>query len=232
MAKWNEMPFVVKLGIIIGLAAAVCVSMYFVVFKSTYEENQQNLVQLKAKNTENERLKKQYEPRLQEVNRRVELLKQQLEIQKRIVPDEKEAANFIHLLQDKASSSGVEIRRYTANMDAVATREFYTEVPYEVELDGPYYAVLDFFQRVGTMERIINVSSLKMGAVSNPIGFLNSTRGSMKGDSSCTIAAHGSASGAPRARSSTSARARARVIRVYKSGALSTRGMRTSTMGS
>lgn len=165
MAKWNEMPIVAKLGIIFGLAAAVCVSMYFVVFKSTADQNKQALEQLKAKKAENDRLAKNYEPRLQEVNRRIELLKQQLEIQRRIVPDEKEAADFIHLLQEKAQASGVEIRRYTANMDAVVTREFYTEVPYEVELDGPYYSVLDFFNRVGRMERIINVSTLKMGAI-------------------------------------------------------------------
>ncbi len=167
MAKWNEVPIVAKLGIVLGLAAVVCVCMYFLVFKSTYDENKQKLEQLKAKTAENERLAKNYEPRLTEVNRRIELLKQQLEIQKRIVPDEKEAADFIHLLQERAAASGVEIRRYTANLDSVATREFYTEVPYEVELDGPYYAVLDFFSRVGRMERIINVSSLKMGGISS-----------------------------------------------------------------
>ena len=95
---------------------------------------------------------------LQEVNRRVELLKQQLEIQKRIVPDEKEAADFIHLLQDKASSSGVEIRRYTAK--PIATRDYYSEVPFEIDLDGPYYGVRDFFDRVGRLERIVNISNL------------------------------------------------------------------------
>ncbi len=165
MAKWNEMPIVAKLGIIIGLALAVCVSMYFVVFKSVYEQTQQSREQLKARKAENDRLAKEYEPRLTDVNRRIELLKQQLEIQKHIVPDEKEAADFIHLLQDKASASGIEIRRYTADPNGVATREFYTEVPYEVELDGPYYSMLDFFQKVATMERIINVSNLRMGAV-------------------------------------------------------------------
>jgi len=39
--------------------------------------------------------------------------------------------------------AGIEIRRYTAK--PVSTREFYTEVPFEVELDGPYYSVLNFF---------------------------------------------------------------------------------------
>ncbi len=176
MVKWNEMPIVAKLGIILGLAAAVCISMYFVVFKSTYDQNKQNLEQLKAKKAENDRLAKNYEPRLTEVNRRIELLKQQLDIQKRIVPDEKEAADFIHLLQDKAQASGVEIRRYTANLDSVVTKEFYTEVPYEVELDGPYYSVLEFFNKVGRMERIINVSTLKMGAIGSTKGSIGRRR--------------------------------------------------------
>jgi Tfp pilus assembly protein PilO len=33
-------------------------------------------------------------------------------------------------------------------------------VPFEMELDGPYYSMLDFFDRVGKLERIVNVSDL------------------------------------------------------------------------
>jgi Tfp pilus assembly protein PilO len=31
-------------------------------------------------------------------------------------------------------------------------------VPFEMELDGPYYSMLNFFDRVGKLERIVNVS--------------------------------------------------------------------------
>jgi Tfp pilus assembly protein PilO len=84
------------------------------------------------------------------------------------VPDEKEVDRFMHLIQDLAAASGIEIRRYTAQ--PVATREFYSEAPFEIDLDGPYYGVLSFFDRVAKLERIVNISNLKMAAVTRPEG--------------------------------------------------------------
>jgi Tfp pilus assembly protein PilO len=34
-------------------------------------------------------------------------------------------------------------------------------------VDGPYYGVLDFYQRIGQLERIVNVSNVVMASVSN-----------------------------------------------------------------
>jgi len=33
-------------------------------------------------------------------------------------------------------------------------------MPFEVEVDGPYYAVMDFFAKLGRISRIINVGDL------------------------------------------------------------------------
>ncbi|MGH9578633.1 MAG: type 4a pilus biogenesis protein PilO, partial [Terriglobales bacterium] len=81
---------------------------------------------------------------------------------RKIVPDEKEADRFIRDLQDKAAEAGIIIRRYTSK--PVSTREFYSELPFEVELDGRYYHVLDFFERVGRLERIVNITNVQMSA--------------------------------------------------------------------
>jgi type IV pilus assembly protein PilO len=45
----------------------------------------------------------------------------------------------------------------------VANKEFYSEVPFSIDIDGPYYSVLNFFQRVSELERIVNVSNMQMG---------------------------------------------------------------------
>jgi hypothetical protein len=37
-----------------------------------------------------------------------------------------------------------------------------------MELDGPYYSVLSFFDRVGKLERIVNVSGLTMATTRKP----------------------------------------------------------------
>ncbi len=37
-----------------------------------------------------------------------------------------------------------------------------------MELDGPYYSMLNFFDRVGKLERIVNVSGLLVATTKNP----------------------------------------------------------------
>lgn len=90
-------------------------------------------------------------------------LELQLENLQRIVPNEKEVDNFVRLMQAEALSVGVELRRFTAQ--PVSQQEFYVEVPFEVEMDGPFYDVLQFYDRLRRMERIVNVSELRMGGV-------------------------------------------------------------------
>jgi len=62
------------------------------------------------------------------------------------------------MLDAEAAKSGIELRRYTAQ--ATASKEFYTEVPFEIELDGSYYSMMKFFDRISKLERIVNVSNL------------------------------------------------------------------------
>jgi type IV pilus assembly protein PilO len=98
--------------------------------------------------------------KLADMDRQVANLKQQLDIERRIVPDEKEVDGFIKMLDAEATKAGVWLRRYTAQ--PVVTKEYYSEVPFEIELDGPYYSVLSFFDQVSKLERIVNVANLQV----------------------------------------------------------------------
>jgi type IV pilus assembly protein PilO len=160
MAKFGEMSLAARAGVLFLAAAMVGAAYYYIYFNPLYQANQQLDAKIKDKKAENERLKT-FEPKLIEENRKMAILQQQLEIQKRIVPDDKDADQFIKLLHDTAATSGIEIRRYTAM--PVGNKEFYSEVPFAIDIDGPYYSVLNFFQRVAELERIVNVSNMQMG---------------------------------------------------------------------
>jgi type IV pilus assembly protein PilO len=160
MAKFGEMSLAARAGILFLAAAMVGAAYYYIYFNPRYQENQQLDARIKEKKAENETLK-MFEPKLAEVNRNMAILQQQLEIQKRIVPEDKDADQFIKLLHDTAATSGIEIRRYTSM--PVGNKEFYSEVPFAIDIDGPYYSVLNFFQRVAELERIVNVSNMQMG---------------------------------------------------------------------
>ena len=137
------------------------VGCYFLVFSDLITANKQNADKLKAVQADNDSLRP-FQGKLADLDRQIENLKQQLEIQKRIVPDEKQTDEFIHMVEASASAAGIEVRRFTSK--TTSSHEFYTEAPYELDIDGPYYSVLNFFDKVSKLERIINISGLQMAS--------------------------------------------------------------------
>ena len=153
------------MGILVLAGAVVTGGLYYTVFKSRREDNAAAQIKLQAKIRENAELEA-YRPKLADIERQLASLKQQLEIERKIVPDEKEVDNFMRMVSSEARKAGVEVRRYTAR--PYANKDFYTEVPFEVEFDGPYYSMLGFFDRVGKLERIMNVSNLLVASTRKP----------------------------------------------------------------
>jgi type IV pilus assembly protein PilO len=99
-----------------------------------------------------------YERRYGEFKADMESLQKQLETLKTIVPEEKNLDEFIRMLQGAASESGVQIRRLVAQ--PVQAKEYHFEMPFDLQVDGPYFAVLDFFSRLSRLPRITNVGDL------------------------------------------------------------------------
>jgi type IV pilus assembly protein PilO len=165
MANFSEMSGKTQWLALLGGALVLSGALYFTVFRSMREQNATAQQALDQKLQENAQLEA-YRPKLAEIERQLANLKQQLEIERRIVPDEKEVDQFLKMVQAEAMRSGIEVRRYTAKQ--VSTRDFYSEVPFEMELDGPYYSVVNFFDRLGKVERIINVSNLQMATTKKP----------------------------------------------------------------
>ena len=165
MGNFSELSGLKQWAALVLGAALITAALHFTLFKSQREANAQAQTALESKLRENAELES-YAPKLKDMERQLASLKQQLEIERRIVPDEKEVDGFIKMLDAEALKAGIEIRRYTAK--PVSAREFYTEVPFEVELDGPYYSVLNFFDRVGKLERIVNMSGLLVATTKKP----------------------------------------------------------------
>jgi len=157
MANFNDISGIKQWGLVLGVAVLVSAALFFTYFKTQREANATAQQALDSKLQENANLEP-YRSKLAEMDRQVANLKQQLEIERHIVPDEKEVDNFMRMLDAEATKAGVWLRRYTAR--PTNSKEFYTEVPFEVELDGPYYNMLHFFDQVAKLERIVNVSDL------------------------------------------------------------------------
>ncbi|MGH9524359.1 MAG: type 4a pilus biogenesis protein PilO [Terriglobales bacterium] len=153
------------MAIVVVALVAISGGLYWFVYQDMDNHNRQQRATLKAKQDENDALRP-YADKKADMERRIATLQDQLEQMKRIVPDEKEAPQFMEMMQAEARKAGVEIRRYEAR--PVATQEFFTEVPWDIDIDGPYYSVLRFFENVAHLDRIVNVANLRMAGVKEP----------------------------------------------------------------
>jgi len=161
MAKIDEISIVAKLGIMILVAGLGVAGAYYGLLNPKIDSNKQLQAQVKTRQDENKRLG-EFETKLPLLKQQLAELQQQLANQRLVVPDEKEADKFIKLLHDTGASAGIEIRRYAAQ--PTVNREYYSEVPFTIDIDGPYFSVLNFFERIAKMERIVNINSLQMSS--------------------------------------------------------------------
>jgi type IV pilus assembly protein PilO len=99
-----------------------------------------------------------YRRRYSEFKAETEAMQKQLATLQAIVPEQKDLDEFIRMVQSAAASSGIELRKMTAGV--VQSRDYHYEMPFDVEVDGPYYGMLDFFARLSRLSRIINVGDL------------------------------------------------------------------------
>jgi len=165
MANFSELSGIKQWGVVILGGAVVSAALYFLVFKSQDQKNTADQHALEDKIKENNELES-YRPKLKQIDQQLAELKQQLEIEQRIVPDEKQVDTFITMMDGEAQKAGVELRRYLAK--DVKSQQYYSEVPFDLDIDGPYYSVLNFFDRVSKLERIVNVNNLTVATTKNP----------------------------------------------------------------
>jgi len=109
-----------------------------------------------------------FKQRLPVLQSEIQSVQTEIENLRRIIPAEKDADEFIRQVQGAAASANVLIRRLKALQ--VAARDQYYEMPFEIEVDGPYYAVSDFFGRLSQVPRIINVGDLTFKGTVDGVG--------------------------------------------------------------
>ncbi|MGH9495946.1 MAG: type 4a pilus biogenesis protein PilO [Candidatus Sulfotelmatobacter sp.] len=160
--SFREWPWPLQALLYVGVAVVlVLVGLYVPGLPLASVRNQLETAQseLKPLETEVQNLRV-YKQRRAELESEMDALQKQLATLQAIVPEEKEADQFILMVQRSALGSGVAIRTLTAK--PIAQKPYYFEMPFEIQADGPYYGVLDFFSSLGRLSRIINVGDLKL----------------------------------------------------------------------
>jgi type IV pilus assembly protein PilO len=78
----------------------------------------------------------------------------------RQLPDSKELPGLLTDVTSLGKDAGLEFKAFRPR-DEIA-KDFYAEVPIEVEFSGDYHDIARFFDKVSKLPRIVNVSQLQM----------------------------------------------------------------------
>jgi len=88
----------------------------------------------------------------------VDQLERQLKLALTRLPDEKEIPELLSSISNLARDSGLDILVFRQMPEGY--QEFYAEVPVEMQVRGGYHQVAQFLDRVGKLDRIVNVSNI------------------------------------------------------------------------
>jgi len=87
-------------------------------------------------------------------------LEQRLKQALRQLPDSKELPGLLTDVTSLGKDAGLEFKAFRPH-DEIG-RDFYAEVPIEIEFSGDYHDIARFFDKVSKLPRIVNVSELNM----------------------------------------------------------------------
>ena len=155
--KFNAIPLGHRVLGLVFVFFALAAASYFVLFDPIRVETEQR----RAENVELQRKKEtleQLKNNRQEVLAQLEQLKRQLVIAQEKLPKGAEIPSLLQRIHNQAKTAGLEIRKFQRNSDVA--KDFYVEIPVDMELSGTFDELANFFYYVSRMTRIVNISSI------------------------------------------------------------------------
>ncbi len=162
MAKsFRDFPAGIQTILLVVVAVVVvALPFYFYVYPLFAEKTQKEatLNKLKRDNEAN----RAFEQKLADYQAQIKALRQQLETLQSIVPNEPAIDQFMKMMYADAGTSAIHIRTFLPQ--PVVAQKYYYEMPVRMRLDGSYWTLVNFFDRLSREQRIVSVTSLNLGS--------------------------------------------------------------------
>jgi type IV pilus assembly protein PilO len=159
-------PLGVKAGAVAAAVVAVTLLNYFV-FAIPYGDAIADVeTKIKRVSAEQERLDRDFIEKtaiandLNRFRKEKELLEQRLEEALAELPEQKNIDELLQLFQDRAQKAGLEIN--TIEPKAEQSQGFYATIPIPMTVTGNFHEIATFFDALGRLRRIVNVSEIQL----------------------------------------------------------------------
>jgi type IV pilus assembly protein PilO len=159
-------PLGAKIGVVAGALVLVTALNYFV-FAIPYGDSISEVEsKLKRTTQEQERLDRDFIEKtaiandLNRFRKEKELLEQRLDEALAELPEQKNIDELLQLFQDRAQKAGLQIN--TIEPQAEKTEGFYARIPIPMTVTGNFHEIATFFDALGRLRRIVNVSDITL----------------------------------------------------------------------
>jgi type IV pilus assembly protein PilO len=160
-------PLGMKVAVVAAAVALVTLLNYFVVsvprFGPSVSEIETKLqkAQIEQKRLDTEYIEKtSIANNLNQFRREKEVLEQRLREAIAELPEDKNIEDLLQLFQDRAQKAGLEIS--TIEPREMTVEGFYARIPIPMEVQGNFHEIATFFDSLGRLRRIVNVSDIKL----------------------------------------------------------------------
>lgn len=153
-----DLPQQQKLAALGGLILLILGLDYFFVYSP--QADQISWLTQEIENSRNERDKKK-----KEVANIPKLKQQMAELDGRLkeavaqLPDRKEIPDLLSTISSKVKEAGLDILVFRPRAENL--QEFYAEIPVDIVVRGGFHNVVTFFDEVGRMSRLVNISNIE-----------------------------------------------------------------------
>lgn len=149
--------------LLIGFILLLGVLWYLIVYSPT----SQKITELKGdikRLKEEIAVQKQAKARKEDLASQMVKLREELTILRSKLPEEKEIPMLLSRVNEIGRLNGLEFERFEPSKPV--RKDYYSEIPVKVEVQGGFHQVAFFLSKVGSMDRILHISVLNMGKYS------------------------------------------------------------------
>jgi type IV pilus assembly protein PilO len=158
----KDLPLYAK--IILSIVPAAIISSVFIFLVILPKHKEIKALEIKISAQINEIAKDQAKAeKLAELTLENERLRKRLDELKQQLPDEKEVSTLLKQVSDLCIKSGLKVALWRPEQRRTHSSGIVYEIPVRVELLGSYHSLGAFFSSLTKLNRIVNVSDIKLG---------------------------------------------------------------------
>ena len=155
--RLSKVPKTIRLAVVTGFLIAISVT-YWHFFYQPIQDERNELVTRAQELQRNLNNARAVASNIPAVEAELDGMENDLELALKQLPNRKQFEDLLQDISTAGKKVGVAIK--SIDRDKEVPRDFYAEVPFQLEIEGSYHDLARFFEMVASLPRIVNIGSL------------------------------------------------------------------------